>query len=122
MSEKPQNGAREYFLKAALGGGVGVGALIAYAAIDLLKAQPQLLQNFGWPLATFGMFTVGIAVLSRYAHAGVKEMRSMAEANRDLAGAVREFAEKDSSQAEAIKASLGSLHAKVDELMRGQGS
>lgn len=102
MSEAKPNGVRDVLAKVALGGGAGVGALLAYAAMDLLKTQPALLKDFGWPLATFGMFCVAVSMLHFDVSRGIGALNAMGKANERLTGEIHEMASARARENELV--------------------
>lgn len=118
--------------KFAVGSGIGAGAVLA----GLAAINPEALKAFasiGWPGAATLMFTAcvvlvdrGMKLADRHLTSVVVVARDFTEAHRGLRSEVgtistslKDLADSNSSALESIKASLGSLHTKVDEVMRG---
>jgi hypothetical protein len=118
----PENPLYEKLLhKAVFGGSMGLGAYVAYLCFEILKAQPVLaIQTIGqWGalpiLMGFGMY-FGNARVSEF----IGVLRENTTAQQELAGAVKQIAEKDDRQAERMSTMTAYVGQKMGEILEQQ--
>ncbi len=109
-------------------GGLGFGGVIAYFLLQMFtpEAIAEVLKSWGPGFGTAAVLGGSlIAVLHINFKAGISAVREMADAQRGLkdsmtsvAQSLSTVAETHGTELEGIKASVGSAHLKLDELLK----
>jgi hypothetical protein len=127
LSEKPAPDLRSVLAGAAKFAGLGSGAIVAYFLLQMLtpEAIAEVLKSWGPGFGT-GAVLGGLLIWradKRFGE-GIAAVNGMADAQRGLEGAMTSVAqslttvaESHGTELEAIKASVGSLHGKIDDVL-----
>ena len=104
--KKNGNGTLKKF--AAAGGSAGVGVVVAMYVFNLVKGNPDLLLQAAREVPLFLLGIGALVLLDRWAGKFVGTQQEIADGIKAVAA--------QSTHLDAIEASLGSMHGKVDEL------
>jgi len=109
MTEKKKtngNGTLKKFV--AAGGSAGVGVVVAMYLFDLVKGNPDLLLQAAREVPLLLLGIGALVLVDRWAGRFVGTQQEIADGIKAVAA--------QSTHLDAIEASLGSMHGKVDEL------
>lgn len=128
MSDKPAPDLRAAFAGAMKYAGLGSGAVLAYFLLQMFtpEAIAEVLKAWGPGFGTAAVLG-GLAIwrVDKRFGEGIAAVNGMTEAQRGLkdsmtsvAQSLSVVAESHGTELEAIKASVGSLHGKIDDVLQ----